>query len=103
MIHILFEIIRTILGLVSVVLIVHVVISWLIAFDIVSRRNAFIASIWTFTSAVTEPLVRPLRRLIPPVGGVDLSILVLLLIIYMLRGPVSYWLEALLLGRGSFL
>lgn len=98
MIHILFELIRTILGLVSVVLIIHVVISWLVAFDIVSRRNAFVSSIWTFTSAVTEPLVRPLRRLIPPVGGVDLSIMIVLLIIYMLRGPVSYWLEGLLLG-----
>ena len=98
MIHILFELIRTVLGLISVVLIIHVVISWLVAFDIVSRRNGFIDSIWRFTSAVTEPLVRPFRRMIPPVGGVDLSVLIVLLIIYMLRGPVSYWLEGLLRG-----
>ncbi|GAM97085.1 integral membrane protein YggT [alpha proteobacterium U9-1i] len=103
MIHILFELVRAILGLISVVLIIHVVISWLIAFDIVGRSNAFVASIWRFTSAVTDPLVRPLRRLIPPVGGVDLSILVLLLVIYLIQYEVTYWLENLLLGRGSFL
>ncbi len=103
MIHILFELIRAILGLISIVLIIHVVISWLFAFDVVSRSNAFVGSIWRFTSAVTDPMVRPLRRLIPPIGGVDLSILVLLLVIYLLQNEVSYWLENLLLGRGGFL
>jgi YggT family protein len=98
MIHILFELIRAILGLVSVVLIVHVVISWLFAFDVVGRGNAFVGSLWRFTSAVTDPMVRPLRRLIPPVGGVDLSILVLLLIIYLLQNEVTYWLEGVLRG-----
>ncbi len=43
-------------------------------------------------------MVRPLRRLIPPVGGVDLSILVLLLIIYLLQNEVTYWLEGVLRG-----
>ncbi|HYD74178.1 MAG TPA: YggT family protein [Candidatus Binatia bacterium] len=103
MIHIIFELIRAILGLITIVLIVYVVISWLYAFDVVDRRNAFVRSVWEFTSRLTDPMLRPLRRLIPPIAGVDLSVLVLLLIIWLLRDQVSWWLEAVLLGRGSIL
>lgn len=103
MIHIIFELIRAVLGLISVVLIVHVVISWLFAFDVVSRRNDLVSGIWRFTSAITEPMLRPLRRLIPPIAGVDLSVLVLLLGIYLLQHEVTWWLERLLRGEGSFL
>lgn len=98
MIHIIFELFRMILGLLTVVLIVYVVLSWLIAFDIVSRRNALVSTLWEFTGRITEPLVRPLRRFIPPIAGVDLSVLVLFIVIAMLQGPVSYWLENLLRG-----
>jgi YggT family protein len=103
MISILYQLIHTVLGLVIVVLIVHVVLSWLFAFDIVSRRNELVSGIWRFTSAITEPMLRPLRRLIPPIAGVDLSVLVLLLAIVLLRDSVLPWLVALLLGQGSFL
>jgi len=103
MIHIIFELIRAILGLITIVLIVYVVISWLYAFDVVDRRNAFVRSVWEFTSRLTDSMLRPLRRLIPPIAGVDLSVLVLLLIIWLLRDQVSWWLEAVLLGRGSIL
>jgi YggT family protein len=98
MIHIIFELIRAILGLISIVLVVYVVISWLYAFDVVSRRNEFVAGVWRFCTAITEPMVRPLRRLIPPIAGVDLSVMVLLLIIWLLRDQVSYWLEGVLRG-----
>jgi YggT family protein len=103
MIHILFELIRAILGLISIVLIIYVVISWLYAFDVVDRRNAFVRTVWEFTSRLTDPMLRPLRRLIPPIAGVDLSVLVLLLIIWLLRDQVSWWLEGVLLGRATIL
>jgi YggT family protein len=103
MIHILFELIRAILGLISVILIVYVVISWLYAFDIIDRRNQFVRSVWEFCSRLTDPLLRPLRRLIPPIAGVDLSVLVLLLVIWLLQNEVSYWLEGMLLGTRGFL
>lgn len=103
MIHIIFEIIRAILGLISLVLIIYVVISWLYAFDVVGRRNQLVGSVWQFCRAVTDPMVRPLRRIIPPIAGVDLSVMVLLLIVYLLQADVSWWLERLLLGQGSFL
>jgi YggT family protein len=102
MIHIIFEVIRAVLGLIQVVLIVYVVISWLYAFDVVSRRNAFVNAVWEFTRRVSDPMLRPLRRLIPPIAGVDLSVLVMLLILWLLQQEVSYWLENMLLGRGGF-
>ena len=103
LIHIIFELIRAILGIISIILMVYVVISWLYAFDVVSRRNAFVRSVWEFTSRLSDPMLRPLRRLIPPVAGVDLSVLVLLLIIWLLRDQVSWWLEGVLLGRAPIL
>jgi len=68
-----------IVQLVIIVLIVNAVISWLVAFDIVSRRNAFVSQIWDFTQRLTDPLLKPLRRIIPPIGGMDLSPIVLIL------------------------
>lgn len=68
-----------IVQLIIIVLIVNAVISWLVAFDIVSRRNAFVAQIWDFTQRLTDPLLKPLRRVIPPIGGIDLSPIVLIL------------------------
>lgn len=103
MIPILYQIVYTIIGLVLVVLVIHVVISWLYAFDIVNRRNEFVNAIWRFTSALTDPMLRPLRRLIPPIAGVDLSVLVLMLALILIRDSVLPWLVLLLRGEGSFL
>ena len=68
-----------IVQLVIIVLIVNAVLSWLIAFEIVSRRNAFVNQIWDATQKLTDPLLKPIRRIIPPVGGLDLSPIVLIL------------------------
>jgi YggT family protein len=103
MIGILFQIIYTILGLAMVVLVIQVVLSWLYAFGIVNRGNQFVDSIWRFTTTLTDPLLRPLRRIIPPIAGVDLSVLVLMLALLLLRDSVLPWLYLLLIGRGSVL
>jgi YggT family protein len=98
MIGILYQIIHAVLGLLIVVLIIHVVISWLFAFDVVSRRNEFVSAIWRFTTAITDPMLRPLRRLIPPIAGVDLSVLVLVLGLAIFRDSVLPWLVNLIRG-----
>jgi YggT family protein len=103
MIGILFQIIYTILGLLMVVLVIQVVISWLFAFGIVGRGNQFVDAIWRFTTALTDPVLRPLRRIIPPIAGVDLSVLVLMLALILLRDSVLPWLYLLLIGQGSVL
>jgi YggT family protein len=100
---ILFRLVDTVIGLFIVVLIVYVVISWLFAFDIVSRRNGFVNAIFEFTRRLCDPILRPLRRLIPPIGGVDLSVLVLLLVLQGLVRPGLWWLHGVLTGNGPVL
>jgi len=100
---ILFQLIDSIIGLFIVVLIVYIVLSWLFAFDIVSRRNGFVSAIYEFTRRVSDPVLRPLRRLIPPIGGVDLSVLVLLLVLQGLVRPGLWWLYGVLMGTGPVL
>ncbi|MDX2238719.1 MAG: YggT family protein [Hyphomonadaceae bacterium] len=79
------NLIDAILALIIVVLIVNVVLSWLYAFDIISRRNAFVDTIYQVTTRLSAPLLRPIQRFIPPISGVDLSPLVLLLGIQFIR------------------
>jgi YggT family protein len=74
-----FWLIDTVIGLIILVLVVNAILSWLIAFDVVNRRNQFVNGLWDFTNRLTEPLLRPLRKVIPLIGGVDLSPLVLVL------------------------
>lgn len=95
---ILFRLVDAIVQLFMVVLIVYVVISWLYAFDIVGRGNQFIRSTWEFCRRITDPVLRPLRRLIPPIAGVDLSVLVLILGIQLLLLPLWWWLYGVLVG-----
>ncbi len=95
LIAVLVEIIVVVLNLVIVVLIVQAVLSWLVAFEMISRRSPVVDTLWRFTTAVTEPLLRPFRRFIPPVAGVDLSPMVLILIII----AVQRLLPLILLGR----
>ena len=103
LIDIIFQLFRAVLGLAIAVLIIYVVIGWLFAFDIVSRSNGVIYSIYDFARRLSEPMVKPFRRFIPVINGVDLSVLVLLLVLSFLQGPISYWLQGLLTGRGPIL
>jgi YggT family protein len=67
------------------VLIAAAVLSWLVAFGIVNRYNSVVNGVGRFCSAVTDPLLRPIRRVVPLLGGVDISPLILILILYFLR------------------
>jgi YggT family protein len=67
------------------VLIAAAVLSWLSAFGIVNRHNAIVSQVGLFCDRVTAPLLRPIRRVVPLIGGVDLSPLILILILMFLR------------------
>lgn len=97
MIPAILNLLDALLSLIIVVLIVHVVLSWLISFEVVSRRNQFVGAIFTFTSRVTAPMLRPFQRLIPPIAGVDLSVLVVLLLLQFLRELLP-WFGRMLVG-----
>jgi len=66
-------------------LIAAAVLSWLVAFNVVNSRNQFVAMIGDFLYRITEPALRPIRRLLPDLGGIDISPIILLLVIFFLR------------------
>lgn len=75
----LYNLIDTILGLYMWVIIVGAVMSWLVAFEVVNTRNRFVGGVVDFTYRLTEPAMRPIRRVIPSISGIDLSPIILIL------------------------
>jgi YggT family protein len=78
--------ISPVLWLLNIVIIVYVVLSWLIVAGVVQQWNPTTRGIMRFCGSIIDPLVRPLRKIIPPLGGLDLSLLALILIIGFLQG-----------------
>jgi YggT family protein len=66
-------------------LIASVVLSWLVAFNVVNTRHPFVNSVGRFLYQVTEPALRPIRRVVPSFGGIDISPVILALIIEFAR------------------
>lgn len=67
------------------IIIASAVFSWLYAFNIVNARNPFVASVGDFLYKVTEPALKPIRRMLPDLGGIDISPIILFIIIYFIR------------------
>jgi YggT family protein len=74
-------IIDALLGLLSFVIIVWAIMSWLIAFNVINERNDFVRMLLRFLDAVVRPVLWPLQRVIPNLGGVDITPVIALLII----------------------
>ena len=66
-------------------IIASAVFSWLYAFNVVNSRNQFVGMIGNFLYKVTEPALRPIRRVLPDLGGIDISPIILLLILFFVR------------------
>jgi YggT family protein len=66
-------------------LIAAAVLSWLVAFNVVNARNQFVAMVGDFLYRITEPLLRPIRNMLPSLGGIDVSPVVLILIIILIK------------------
>ena len=66
-------------------IILSAIFSWLYAFNVVNPRNQFVGTIGNFLYRVTEPALRPIRRILPDLGGIDISPIILLLIIFFIR------------------
>jgi YggT family protein len=75
------------------VVIAWVVLSWLISFNVVNTRNRFVYVVSDILYRLTEPVLRPIRRVIPSVGGLDLSPLVLFFIIQLIQLYLPYLLR----------
>ena len=79
MINPILRLIDTVIWLYIYVLIGMAVLSWLIAFEAVNTRNQFVRQVAEFFFRVTEPALRPIRRIIPNLGGIDISPMILIL------------------------
>ncbi len=79
--HSLFLLIDTIIGLYIWLLIGSAVLSWLVVFNVVNTRHRGVIAIGDFLYRITEPALRPIRRLMPHMGGIDLSPVILILLL----------------------
>ena len=73
------------LNLYIFILIAQAILSWLIVFNVVNTRNPLVATIGEFLYRITEPVLRPIRQMLPNFGGIDISPLVVILIIYFIQ------------------
>ncbi|MBX4958876.1 YggT family protein [Rhizobium lentis] len=81
----LFQTIDLVLNIYTWILIASAVFSWLYAFNVINSSNQFVNSVGMFLYNVTEPALKPIRRFLPNLGGIDISPIILLVIIFFLR------------------
>ncbi|MSO77403.1 MAG: YggT family protein [Alphaproteobacteria bacterium] len=92
----LFNLVATLIGLYIWVLIISAVLSWLVAFNMLNTRNKFVYMVGDFLWRVTEPALRPIRRVMPNLGGVDISPIILILVLYFARDVLGQLVAAIL-------
>lgn len=70
------------------IIIAQVVLSWLIAFEVVNTRNPQAANLIKLIDRITAPVFRPLRKFVPPIAGIDLTPIIVIFAIYLLKNLV---------------
>jgi len=80
--------ISPVISILLIILFAYMIFSWLIAFNVVNLRNPFMGTVYGIISSIVEPILMPLRRVIPPLGGFDMAFLVLALGLYWIQGWV---------------
>jgi YggT family protein len=102
LIYFVFLVIDFLLNVVVWLVIANALVSWLIAFDIINMRNRAAYNAVRFLDRVVSPLLAPFRRFIPPLGGMDITPLILIIIIVAaqraLLPALFQWLEAMVGG-----
>ena len=86
------------LGVLGVVIFVQVVLSWLIVFNVINTHNDFVRNFLRALDYITEPLYRPIRKILPDFGGIDFSPLVVLIAIQALRIILGDMIQSLYLS-----
>jgi YggT family protein len=80
-----FQIVDLLLQVLTWIIIIQAILSWLVAFNVINTHNDFMRSLLNALDRITEPLYRPVRRIMPDFGGIDFSPLVVLLLVYVVR------------------
>lgn len=82
------EVIMLILNLYTYMIVGMAIMSWLLAFKVINQHNQFVGMVMDFLYKVTEPLLAPIRRVLPNMGGIDLSPIVLLLAVFFVQSLI---------------
>jgi YggT family protein len=96
-----FEIIQLLLSVVTWIIIIQAILSWLVAFNVINTHNDFVRQFLYALSRMTEPMYRPIRRIMPDFGALDFSPLVVLLLIQIVSGIIIPHLKVSLLTAGA--
>jgi len=84
----LLQIVDLLLSVLMWIIIVQAILSWLVAFNVINTYNDFVRQLLYALDRITEPLYRPVRKIMPDFGALDLSPMVVLLVIYILRNII---------------
>jgi YggT family protein len=87
----LLDVLMVALDLYSWLVIASAILSWLIAFNVLNDRNDVVRAIWNFLYQITEPALRPIRNILPNLGGIDISPIILLLLILLIQRVIVYY------------
>ncbi|HZC17072.1 MAG TPA: YggT family protein [Caulobacteraceae bacterium] len=82
---------NTLIDLYIWVIIAMVIMSWLTAFNVLNPRSPFVAQVGRALDAITSPVMAPVRRIIPSIGGLDISPIIVLLILETIQHLVNSW------------
>ncbi len=82
------QIVQVLLNVLWWIIVVQAILSWLIAFNVINTYNDFVRSLWNGLQVITEPIYRPIRKILPDFGALDISPLVVLLVLYILTNIV---------------
>ena len=93
---IIYIVIMTLLKYYSYVVIANVIISWLVAFNVLNTQNRFVYSILDFTYRLTEPFLNRIRRYLPNLGAFDISPIILLMLIWIIQMCMEYYIRPIL-------
>lgn len=86
----LFQLVDTVITIYIWLLIIWAVLSWLVAFNVVNTSNRLVYVVGDFLNRITEPALRPIRRIVPNLGGIDISPMILILLLIFLRNLLLY-------------
>lgn len=86
------NLINTVITLYIWVLLASVILNWLVMFNVINTGNRIVYQVGDFLYRITEPVLRPIRNILPNLGGIDISPIILILILYFVRDLVTEYL-----------
>ncbi|MCG9915434.1 MAG: YggT family protein [Phenylobacterium sp.] len=97
-INFVFFILSALIELLTWAIIINAVLSWLVAFDVINLRNQFVFNIARALEAVTAPVMRPVQRMVPALGGVDISPIIVILVLMGIQRFILPAIQSALIG-----